>query len=41
MHTDTEVWHKYYDSLNKDCVELNKLLISIIKKTKENNKIIY
>ena len=30
-----------YDSLNKDCSELNKLLISIIKKTKENNNIKY
>ena len=25
-----------YESINKDCVELNKLLISIIKSTKQN-----
>jgi four helix bundle protein len=30
-----------YDSLNTNCSELNKLLISIIKKTKENNNINY
>ena len=43
-----EIFHKtdyidtdQYNSLNNDCTELNKLLISIIKKTKENNKIIY
>ena len=28
-----------YNSLNADCTEINKLLISIIKKTKENNNI--
>ena len=28
-----------YESLNNDCIEINKLLIAIIKKTKENNKI--
>lgn len=33
------ITQEQYDSLNADCVEINKLLISIIKKTKENNKI--
>jgi four helix bundle protein len=28
-----------YNSLNADCAELNKLLISIIKSTKDNNNI--
>ena len=28
-----------YESLITDCNEINKLLISIVKKTKENNKI--
>ena len=28
-----------YNSLNTDCAELNKLLITIIKKTKDNNNI--
>jgi four helix bundle protein len=28
-----------YESLIADCSEINKLLISIVKKTKENNKI--
>ena len=28
-----------YESLNKNCEELNRLLIAIIKKTKENNNI--
>jgi len=28
-----------YESLSVDCSELNKLLISIIKKTKENNNL--
>ena len=31
---------KQYESLNLDCKELNKLLISIIRKTKVNNNII-
>ncbi len=45
--TETEFWllilhegefldDKAYDSINKDCVELIKLLISIVKTSKEN-----
>ena len=33
------VSYEQFVSLNADCGELNKLLISIIRKTKENNKI--
>ena len=29
---------KQYDSINRDCIELNKLLISIVKTTKLNLK---
>ena len=41
LHRTEYIDTDQYNSLNSDCVELNKLLISIIKKTKENNKISY
>ena len=33
------ITQEQYESLMTDCTEINKLLISIVKKTKENNKI--